>query len=173
MGLEMVRRVGRYQGQCRALRPLGHQGYRLRIYKKDPPLRSGYMVAEEIKTLLLESPWTRLDHRALAGLSTVLSPSVFPLRLHSWHVPSGPKIVLLSVLTVVIDIGLEFLLVVVVVWTPHLTSNPVENLPPQVNLVPTLPLCLILKTAAAKESRRILELVRILVNVGKITSKKS
>ena len=42
MGLEMVSRVRRYQGQCRALRPLGHQGYRLRSYKKDPPLHSGY-----------------------------------------------------------------------------------------------------------------------------------
>ena len=48
----------RYQGQCRALQPLGHQGYRLRNYKKDPPLCSGYMVAEEIMTLLLESPRT-------------------------------------------------------------------------------------------------------------------
>ena len=42
MGLEMVSWVRRYQGQCRALRPLGHQGYRLRSYKKDPPLHSGY-----------------------------------------------------------------------------------------------------------------------------------
>ena len=68
MGLEMVNRVRRYQGQRRASRPLGHQGYRLRSYKKDPPLKSGYMVAEEIMTLLLESPRTPLDHRALAGL---------------------------------------------------------------------------------------------------------
>ena len=45
--------VRRYQGQCRALRPLGHQGYRLRSYNKDQPLCSGYMVAEEIMTLLL------------------------------------------------------------------------------------------------------------------------
>ena len=115
MVLEMVSRVGRFQGQCRALRPLGHQGYRLRRYKKDPPLHSSYMVAEEIKTLLLKSPRTRLDHRALAGLSTVLGPSVFPPRLHSWHLPSGPNIVLLSVLTVVIDIELGFILVLVVV----------------------------------------------------------
>ena len=42
MGLEMVRRVWRYQGQCGALRPLGHQGYRLHSYKKDPPLHGGY-----------------------------------------------------------------------------------------------------------------------------------
>ena len=42
MGLKRVSWVWRYQGQCRALRPLGHQGYRLRNYKKDPPLCSGY-----------------------------------------------------------------------------------------------------------------------------------
>ena len=58
MRLKRVSWVRRYQGQCRALRPLGHQGYRLRSYKKDPPLCSGYMVAEEIMTLLLESPRT-------------------------------------------------------------------------------------------------------------------
>ena len=58
MGLKRVSWVQRYQGQCRALRTLGHQGYRLRNYKKDPPLCSGYMVAEEIMTLLLESPRT-------------------------------------------------------------------------------------------------------------------
>ena len=115
MGLEMVSRVRRYQGQCRALRRLGHQGYRLRSYKKDPPLHSGYMVAEEIMTLLLESPRTPLDHRAFAGLSLVLSHFVFPPKLHLWHLPSGPKITLLSVLTVVIDIGLEFILVLIVV----------------------------------------------------------
>ena len=44
MGLEMVRWVGRYQRHCRALQPLGHQGYRLRNYKKDLPLHSGYTV---------------------------------------------------------------------------------------------------------------------------------
>ena len=58
MGLKRVSWVRRYQGQCGALRPLGHQGYSLRSYKKDPPLCSGYMVAEEIMTLLLESPQT-------------------------------------------------------------------------------------------------------------------
>ena len=42
MGLKRVSWVRRYQGQCRALRPLEHQGYRLRSYKKDPPLCSGY-----------------------------------------------------------------------------------------------------------------------------------
>ena len=115
MGLEMVSRVRRYQGQCRALRPLGHQGHRLRSYKNDPPLHSGYMVADEIMTLPLESPRTPLDHRALAGPSLVFSHFVFPPRLHSWHLLRGPKIVLLSVLTVVIDIGLELILVLIVV----------------------------------------------------------
>ena len=115
MGLERVSRVRRYRRQCRALRPLGHQGYRLRSYKKDPPIYSGYMVAEEIMTLLLESPRTPLDHRALAGLSLVLSNFVFSPRVHSWHLPSGPKNTLLSVLTVVIDIGLVFILVLIVV----------------------------------------------------------
>ena len=43
MGLKRVSWVRRYQGQCRALQPLGHQGYRLRNYKKDPPLCSGYI----------------------------------------------------------------------------------------------------------------------------------
>ena len=55
MGVGMVSRVRRYQRQCRALQPLGHQGYRLRSYKKDPPLHSGYMVSEEIMTLLLDT----------------------------------------------------------------------------------------------------------------------
>ena len=45
MGLKRVSWVRRYQRQCRALRPLGHQGYRLRSYKKDPPLCSGYSPA--------------------------------------------------------------------------------------------------------------------------------
>ena len=42
MGLKRVMWVRRYQGQCRALPPLGHQGYRLRSYNKDQPLCSGY-----------------------------------------------------------------------------------------------------------------------------------
>ena len=42
MGPKRVMWVRRYQGQCRALRPLGHQGYRLRNHKKDQPLCSGY-----------------------------------------------------------------------------------------------------------------------------------
>ena len=42
MGLKRVMWVQRYQGQCRALRPLGHQGYRLRSHNKDQPLCSGY-----------------------------------------------------------------------------------------------------------------------------------
>ena len=83
MGLKRVSWVRRYQGQCRALRPLGHQGCRLRNHKKDQPLCSGYMVAEEIMTLLLESPRTLLDHRTLAGLLLLLGRCVFPLRLPS------------------------------------------------------------------------------------------
>ena len=69
-----------------------------------------------------------------------------------------------------IDIGLEFILVLIVVLTPHPALSPVENLLPQVNLIPALTLCLILKTAAAKESRLILELV---VHTGITTSRKS
>ena len=56
MGLEMVSRVWRYQGQCRALRALGHQGYRLRSYNKDPPLDSGYS--------------SRGNHDSASGIST-------------------------------------------------------------------------------------------------------
>ena len=40
---------------------------------------------------------------------------MFPLRLHLWHLPSEPKINLQSVLTVAIDIGLEFIPVLIVV----------------------------------------------------------
>ena len=40
---------------------------------------------------------------------------MFPLRLHLWHLPSEPKITLLSALTVAIGIGLEFILVLIVV----------------------------------------------------------
>ena len=42
MGPKRVMWVRRYQGQCRALRPLGHQGYRLRSHNKDQRLCSGY-----------------------------------------------------------------------------------------------------------------------------------
>ena len=49
MGLKRVSWVRRYQGQCRALRPLGHQGYRLRNHKKDPPQCSGYTRTEIVK----------------------------------------------------------------------------------------------------------------------------
>ena len=34
MGLEMVSRVRRYQGQCRGLQPLGHQGHSGYRFKK-------------------------------------------------------------------------------------------------------------------------------------------
>ena len=42
MGLKRVSWVRRYQGQSRALGPLGHEGCRLRNHKKDQPLCSGY-----------------------------------------------------------------------------------------------------------------------------------
>ena len=86
---------------------------------------------------------------------------MFPLRLPSCHLPSKPRIILQSALTVAIGIGLEFILVLIVVLTPHPTLNPVGNPPPRVNLVPAPRLCLILKTAAAKKSSLILELVVI------------
>ena len=62
MGLKRVSWVRRYQGQCRALQPMGHQGYRLRNYKKDPPLCSGYtrrthLLVESSYGLLL---WVKL-----------------------------------------------------------------------------------------------------------------
>ena len=47
MGLKRVMWVRRYQEQCRALRPLGHQGYRLRSCNKDQPLCSGYKANPE------------------------------------------------------------------------------------------------------------------------------
>ena len=50
-----------------------------------------------------------------SGLSLVVGHFVFPLRLHSWLLPSRPRINLQSVLTVDIDIGLEFILVLIVV----------------------------------------------------------
>ena len=49
MGPKRVMWVRRYQGQCRALRPLGHQGYRLRSHNKDQPLCSGYTGGLEFK----------------------------------------------------------------------------------------------------------------------------
>ena len=53
MGLKRVMWVRRYQGQCRALRPLGHQGYRLRSYHKDQPLCSGYMLSVNLQLPLV------------------------------------------------------------------------------------------------------------------------
>ena len=50
MGLKRVMWVRRYQGQCRALPPLGHQGYRLRSYNKDQPLCSGYSIVDSVET---------------------------------------------------------------------------------------------------------------------------
>ena len=56
MGLKRVSWVRRYQGQCRALRPLGHQGYRLRSHNKDQPLCSGYTAATRVGPLFLSGP---------------------------------------------------------------------------------------------------------------------
>ena len=50
MGPKRVMWVRRYQGQCRALRPLGHQGYRLRSHNKDQPLCSGYTLIVQVST---------------------------------------------------------------------------------------------------------------------------
>ena len=79
MGLKRVMWVRRYQGQCRALRPLGHQGYRLRSYNKDQPLCSGYSVAPRV----VANPWgavpvstlARLAGLVLAGLRAISSLS--------------------------------------------------------------------------------------------------
>ena len=115
MGLGMISRVGRDQRQRRTFRPLGHQGHRLRSYNKDPPLHSSHMVAEIYKILLLESPWIPLHHRALAGLSTVRSPSAFLPTLHSSHLAREPKTIRPSALTVAMDIVLGFIPLTIVV----------------------------------------------------------
>ena len=65
MGLKRVMWVRRYQGQCRALRPLGHQGYRLRSYKKDQPLCSGY-------SALTGDIWRRPENLKTGGKFTAL-----------------------------------------------------------------------------------------------------
>ena len=65
MGLKRVMWVRRHQGQCRALRPLGHQGYRLRSYNKDQPLCSGYMVAERGKEHAHREKSTRTRSREI------------------------------------------------------------------------------------------------------------
>ena len=63
MGLKRVSWVRRYQGQRRALRPLGHQGCRLRNHKKDQPLCSGYNedVFGEFKAFFLRQFWEYLS----------------------------------------------------------------------------------------------------------------
>ena len=82
MGLKRVGWVPRYQGQCLALRPLGHQGYRLRSYKKDQPLCSGYTRTQRTTAACrLPSPQTQ------KLLLLALCPSI-PLdqatAAHSW-----------------------------------------------------------------------------------------
>ena len=50
-----------------------------------------------------------------SGAITRLGHFVFPLSLQSWLLPSTSRINLQSVLTVAVDIGLEFILVLIVV----------------------------------------------------------
>ena len=73
MGLKRVMWVRRYQGQCRALRPLGDQGYRLRSYNKDQPLCSGYTpkVSPSLSRCIA---WTRVESRSSKGME-VRTPS--------------------------------------------------------------------------------------------------
>ena len=78
MGLKRFSWVRRYQGQCGALRPLGHQGYRLCNYKKDPPLCSSYRGCPAV--------WSIPHHKTCCSrLSTVRPRSSlwFELRGHS------------------------------------------------------------------------------------------
>ena len=90
MGLKRVMRVRRYQGQCRALRPLGHQGYRLRSYNKDQPLCSGY-------TAYLGMMGMELNPRKCAMATTEGVPGL-QLRLcphleNPWHwVPAADSV---------------------------------------------------------------------------------
>ena len=84
--------------------------------KKDPPLHSSYMVAEDSKTLPLQSLLIPSDHRVLAGLSTVRSLPAPPPTLHSQHRHVGRRrTVHLSALIMVIGIGLGFIPVLTVV----------------------------------------------------------
>ena len=75
MGLKRVSWVRRYQGQCRALRPLGHQGCRLRNHKKDQPLCSGYTHTPDCSSSgrAAGAPWgvrgRTLSHPRLPALS--------------------------------------------------------------------------------------------------------
>ena len=71
MGLKRVSWVRRYQGQCRALRPLGHQGYRLRNHKNDQPLCSGYM-AVIVYISIFPKLWFICVHMPISGLSSLV-----------------------------------------------------------------------------------------------------
>ena len=85
MSPKRVMWVRRYQGQCRALRPLGHQGYRLRSYNKDQPLCSGYIggsgvphsCSAQVKTEMrgMRSEWSAQRARRVR-LSAVLAMHV-------------------------------------------------------------------------------------------------
>ena len=81
MGPKRVMWVRRYQGQCRALRPLGHQGCRLRNHNKDQPLCSRYT----------SPPGLVFSRREATGLTCSDAYS----RLLTWsrlHSPGGPGV---------------------------------------------------------------------------------
>ena len=75
MGLKRVSWVRRYQGQCRALRFLGHQGCRLRNHNKDQPLCSGYTG--------FNSRSAQLSRKIPCDMAVTLSPHALPPQ-HIW-----------------------------------------------------------------------------------------
>ena len=97
MSLKRVSWVRRYQGQCRALRPLGHQGYRLRNYKKDPPLCSGYSTLEtnpEVpKPPCLLLVFVGLGEKHMGSFA---QPSIFELVLSCLFVLAGLRVLKFS-----------------------------------------------------------------------------
>ena len=100
MGLKSVSWVRRYQGQCRALRSLGHQRYRLRSYKKDLPLCSGYTLsipgihfAEQYAWHPSLSPFTFLPSGALVPgqvARTSHCTRLWPFSLYVRPAPPSP-----------------------------------------------------------------------------------
>ena len=89
IGLKRVSWVRRYQGQCRALRPLGHQGYRLRNHRKDPRLCSGYTSVPDIPRFT--GPTRAFVHDRLGGLpQLVISPRRMEPLLEKPQGTAGP-----------------------------------------------------------------------------------
>ena len=86
MGLEMVDRVRRYQGQCRALPPLGHQGYRFRSYKKDPPLHSDYIPSHKTTAFIIN-----IAFFFPAGHAVLTIGAVFVRLWHRHKFPGRPE----------------------------------------------------------------------------------